>query len=177
MSKRKYIQGAYKPSNKYIGNKNNVIYRSSWELDAFRTLDKMDNIIRWSSEEICIPYVLQGPRGGQKVKRYFPDLYIEFRGDNGKIQKALIEIKPYKETRAPVPKQGKSKKTLLYEVQTYNMNMAKWRAARLFCQKKGWQFQVWTEKTLYPSKQKMQEEKNKLPKLKPVTTLKRKNNG
>ncbi len=171
----KYIQGVFKPTNpsKYIGRVTNIIYRSSWELDAFRAIDKMESVVQWSSEEIVVPYILKGPRGATKVKRYFPDIFIVFKKPDGSIRKVLVEIKPFKETLPPVPKQGKKRKTLIYEAQAWNMNSAKWRAARIFCKKRGWQFEVWTEKTLYPKKQKLNEEAGKLPKLKPLTPMKK----
>jgi len=53
------IKGKYKPiyPAKYIGNINTIIYRSLWERRFMLYCDKSDQIIRWSSEELHIPYL------------------------------------------------------------------------------------------------------------------------
>lgn len=164
---RNYIQGTFKPVNrrKYKGNADNIIYRSKWEWDVFRGLDVMKNVRVWSSEEIVIPYTLTTPRGAMKIKRYFPDVYVEFIQPDGSIKKCLIEIKPYKETIPPEAKKGKAKKTLLYEVNAWNMNSSKWKAAEAYCRKRGWHFMKWTEREIYPGKTKMNDESKKIGKL------------
>ena len=39
-------------------------------------------------------------------------------------------------------------KSYLYEVREWGRNTAKWDAAQDYCEKRGWLFDVWTEKTL-----------------------------
>ena len=58
MSKREYLQGKYKPSNpeKYKGDVNNIIYRSSWERKFLYYCDTNENILEYSSQEVIIPY-------------------------------------------------------------------------------------------------------------------------
>lgn len=92
MSKTKYKQGIFKPQNedKYIGNKNNIVYRSSIELRYMRFFDKHDKILKWNSEEIIIPYPF---KIDNKIHRYFPDFYIEYINSKKEIEKAIIEIK------------------------------------------------------------------------------------
>ena len=48
------------------------------------------------------------------------------------------------------PPNTKRKKTkgYLYEVREWGRNSAKWDAAKHYCDKRGWEFSVWTEKTL-----------------------------
>ena len=86
-------QGRFKPKNpsKYMGDPTNIIYRSGWELKLMSFLDVQDNVIRWSSEEVVIPY--RSPIDGKR-HRYFPDFYVEQINTNNKIDKILIEVKP-----------------------------------------------------------------------------------
>jgi hypothetical protein len=49
------------------------------------------NILRYGSEEFCIPYFNPVK---QKICRYFPDFIIEVLESNNKVQKYVIEIKP-----------------------------------------------------------------------------------
>jgi len=65
----------YKPKNpqKYVGNPNNIICRSLWERTFCKYLDENANIIRWSSEELQIPYI--SPVDNQ-VHMYYPDFFI-----------------------------------------------------------------------------------------------------
>ena len=57
-----------------------------------------------------------------------------------------MEIKPEKETTPPTgPKRTKK---YIAEGFTYIKNMNKWEAAESFCKDRGWEFQIWTEKTL-----------------------------
>lgn len=140
---RKYYQGKYTPKNpeKYMGDPTNIIYRSSWELKLLIRLDEDPNIIRYASEEFHIPYL--SPLDN-KMHRYFPDFYAE----NVNGDRFVIEVKPDKETRPPAKK---SKQTPKYinEVSTFIKNQAKWDAAKKFCDDRGWQFQIITEKVLF----------------------------
>jgi len=140
-----YKQGVYIPANasKYRGNHRNIFYRSSWEKIFMRWCDRNQNIIEWGSEEFFIPY--RAPDG--KVRRYYPDFYIKVREQTGALKKYIIEIKPDKQTRAPV--QGKkTKKQFLYESNTFLKNQAKWKAARKYCKKRQAEFLIFTEKEL-----------------------------
>jgi len=140
----KFRQGTYKPKNsaKYIG-KEQPVYRSGWELKFFRWCDDNVNVKEWSSESIIIPYV--SPIDG-KVHRYYIDGVVAIQeGQN--IVKYIIEIKPSSQVTPPVP--GKKKKsTLIYENSRWIQNQAKWKAAREWCQKKGYKFLILTEKEL-----------------------------
>ena len=140
-----YKQGVYIPANasKYRGNHRNIFYRSSWEKIFMRWCDRNQNIIEWGSEEFFIPY--RAPDG--KVRRYYPDFYIKVRDQTGVLKKYIIEIKPDKQTRAPV--QGKkTRKQFLYESNTFLKNQAKWKAARKYCKKRQAEFLIFTEKEL-----------------------------
>jgi hypothetical protein len=141
-----YRQGFYKLTNpdKYKGNKNQVTYRSAWELKVMRMLDFNPNVIEWSSEENIIPY--QNPLTG-RVSRYFVDFYAKMKDKHGEIKKFLLEIKPHSQTLPPVQKNRKTK-TLIHQQAEYVKNQAKWAAAQSYAKSKGMIFTVLTEKHL-----------------------------
>jgi hypothetical protein len=127
-----------------------------WERQCFAWCENNSEIKEWSSEEIVVPYYYEVDK---KYHRYFIDLKITF--NNGKT--ILVEIKPEKET-AP-PKRPDKTKRYLNEALTYVKNQNKWQAANEFAKDRGWEFQIWTEKTL--------EKMNILPKaLKPLKPFK-----
>jgi hypothetical protein len=55
----KWHQGKFHPQNpnKYLGDPNNIVYRSSWELHFLQWCDRNDNVLEYASEEFSIPYV------------------------------------------------------------------------------------------------------------------------
>jgi len=137
----------YKPINesKYVGDPTNIICRSLWERKVCKYMDTNENIIKWGSEEIFIPYV--SPMDN-RVHRYFPDFIAKIKSKDGKERVTVIEVKPYKQTQEP--ERGKKRKaTYLKECTTYSVNIAKWKAAREYCRKKGWDFTILTEKELF----------------------------
>ena len=139
-------KGYYKPKNpsKYLGDPTNIVYRSSWERQCMLYFDRNDNVIKWGSEEIVIPY--RSPLD-RRVHRYFVDFIIKVRTTDGNLETHLIEVKPYKQTRPPkIP----SRKTRRYlnEVTTYLVNEAKWKAANEYCADRRWKFQIITENEL-----------------------------
>ena len=81
--------GKFIPKNpdKYRGDPSNIIYRSLWEFKLMKYLDDHNEIVRWSSEEFCIPYRSPIDR---KMHRYFPDFWVEKH--NG--EQLVIEVKP-----------------------------------------------------------------------------------
>jgi hypothetical protein len=138
-------KGFYKVKNreKYNGDPDNVVYRSSWELRVLKWLDDNPNVIWFASEELPIPYV--SPIDN-KVHRYFPDFVVRIKQKNGKEVTMMLEVKPEKQTQKPVQK--RKTKRFLEEAATYAVNQEKWRAADLFCKEHGWQFKLITEKEL-----------------------------
>lgn len=138
----KALKGKYKVKNpeKYKGDFHNVRYRSSWELKFFNYCDQNPDIIKWSSEEVTIPY--KSPIDG-KWHRYFPDVWM--KTSNGDT--FLIEIKPLKETQEP-KRRSRVTKQYLNEVKTWGINSSKWKAAIDYCKDRKWQFKIITEKEL-----------------------------
>lgn len=140
------IKSKYKPSypNKYVGNPNNIVCRSSWERRFCYWADLNPNIIQWASEEVAIPYV--SPLDN-RVHRYYPDFLIKVKETTGATKTYLIEVKPDKQTRPP--KKGKRvTKSFIYESKTWAVNQAKWEAAVEFCKDHRIDFKIITEKEL-----------------------------
>ena len=139
-------KGKYQPSfpKKYKGDPSNIIYRSLWERKFMVYCDKNENILEWGSEEIIVPY--RSPVDN-RYHRYFPDFYIKYKDNNGKIKKSIIEIKPFKQCIEPKV-QRKKTKGYVYEVVEYAKNQAKWKAAKEWCLDHGYEFKVLTENEL-----------------------------
>ena len=106
--------------------------------------DTQPNVLKWASEEFSIPYV--SPKDG-KVHRYYPDFLIEYRDTSGKVKKQIIEVKPKRQTKPPERK-SRVTKSYLYEATTYEINMAKWKAAAEFAKDNGIEFKIITEDEL-----------------------------
>jgi hypothetical protein len=139
-------KGKFKPRNpqKYMGNPTNIIYRSSWEQRVMVYFDRNPNIIGWASEEFSIPY--KSPIDG-RWHRYYPDFIIKVKEKDNAVRVKVIEVKPKKQTKAPVP-QKRITRRYLQEVATYGINRSKWEAAQDYCADRKWEFLVLTEKEL-----------------------------
>lgn len=146
MARNAPYSGKFIPKNpkKYIGDHTNIIYRSSWECKVMSWLDKNPDIVSWASEELIIPYVSPVDN---RVHRYFPDFLVKTKTRDGSLKTLLLEVKPKKQTIQPVPKKRVTKQ-FLNEVTTYAVNMAKWKAAREFCDDRKWEFRILTEEHL-----------------------------
>jgi hypothetical protein len=142
---KEYKQGVYKPTNpdKCL-NKSDIIYRSHLEFRLMRMCDKNPIVLEWSSEKVIIPY--NNPIKGT-ISRYYVDAYIKLNTPSGP-KKYLIEIKPDRQTRPPVPSKRKKDSTILYENATFAVNSSKWEAAKQFAKNKGMEFMIITEKDL-----------------------------
>lgn len=139
--------GRFIPKNpaKYVGNVNNILFRSSWEVRFMQWLDTNNAVLRWGSEELAIPYVnpIKVDEGGRpKISRYFPDFIILYRDAFGNLKKEIVEVKPYKES-VITPRMSDRDKL------AYTVNQAKWKAAAIFAESQGATFRVITEKTMF----------------------------
>jgi len=145
-----YKQGFFKPKfpQKYMGDPTNIVFRSGWEKRVMQSLDENSNIIRWSSEEIIIPYISPVDN---RPHRYFPDFFVEAKGRDGSVRKILLEVKPAAQTKPPSTPKRKTKRYIT-EVVTYGVNQAKWEAAKEYCLDRGWEFSVITEQDLFKKK-------------------------
>lgn len=153
MAGNRYLQGYYKPKHpeKYMGDINNIIYRSSLELKVLTWLDSNKNIIKYASEEFWIPYEHpydKRPNGLPRIARYFPDFFVQGLDKNGKTKHIVIEVKPESQVLKPQKTPRKKEKTFLNEEATWNINMAKWDAATKYCLERGFEFKVLTDKDI-----------------------------
>tara|TARA_B100000929_G_scaffold290599_1_gene284829 strand:- start:14721 stop:15206 length:486 start_codon:yes stop_codon:yes gene_type:complete len=130
---------------KYLGDTSKITYRSSWERKCMNNFDLDPKILAWNSEELVIPYL--SPKDG-RIHRYFVDFVIVTKDKEGKKQVTAIEVKPEKE-KFPPKKQGKKKSRFLQECMTFEINQAKWKHAESYCNKKGWNFIIMTEKHIF----------------------------
>ena len=138
----KSYKGIYRPTNpkKYVGDPNRIVYRSLLERRFMLYCDRNEDIIAWASEEVPIKYYSPLDK---RVHRYFPDFIV--KTSTGK--KYIIEIKPYKQCFQPkTPK--KKTKAFMRESFEYIKNQAKWKAAKAYCEDKGFEFKIMTEKEL-----------------------------
>jgi|TARA_E500000318_G_scaffold101482_1_gene104984 hypothetical protein len=110
--------------------------------------DDNPNVIRWASEEVCIPYMSPVDH---KRHRYYPDFLVEIKNKKDEIETILIEVKPFKQTQTP-KKPKRVTKTFINEAKRYSINQAKWDAARAVCENKGWEFKIMTEREIYGRK-------------------------
>ena len=139
----------YNPINtrKYMGDPANIVCRSMWERKMCKYLDTNQNVLRWGSEEIAVPYYSPVDK---KVHRYYPDFIVEKKTNDGKsVETLMIEVKPFHQTKPP-QKKKKSRKTLINETITYEVNQAKWKYATDYCKRNGWKFVILTEKDIFP---------------------------
>lgn len=127
-------------ASKYDGDPTKVYYRSLWERQVFKWCEANSQVVKWSSEEVVIPYRC---KTDNRIHRYFVDLKIKLA--NGTVY--LVEIKPKKEI-SPPKKPSRQTKKYIGEVMTYAKNISKWEAADEYCMSRGWQFSIWTEDTL-----------------------------
>ena len=140
-------KGKYKVLNKskYKGDPTNVIYRSLWERKLMNYLDTNPRILEWSSEEIAIPY--NSPVDG-RTHRYFPDFWAKIQTNEG-VEIKVLEVKPLRQTLPPkVPK--RKTKRYYQDLNTWLINESKFNAAIEECKKRGWKFQILTERNLKP---------------------------
>ena len=106
--------------------------------------DRNPSVLSWASEEVIVPY--KSPIDG-RWHRYFPDFVIHVQDKESNKSIIMIEVKPYAQTKSPKVRNRVTKK-YLYEVSTYGINIAKWKAAEEFCADRNWKFMILTEKEL-----------------------------
>lgn len=136
-----FAQGKYTCKNpeKYIGGRTPT-YRSSWEFAFMRFCDLNENVTRWASEAIRIPY--RNPLSG-KMTIYVPDFFVAYTDKNGKEKVELVEVKPF--SQSDINRLGNSNTNKLH----YVVNQAKWSAARAWCKQKGIVFRVVNEQDIF----------------------------
>ena len=138
--------GKFSPKNptKYLGDPTNIIYRSLWERRVMVHLDENPGVVKWSSEEVVIPYLSPVDN---RWHRYFPDFYVQTKNKQGMLESRILEVKPKSQAVAPKAKKRVTKQ-YIQEVMTYGINEAKWKAATEYCKDRDWKFMVITEDDL-----------------------------
>jgi len=149
-------KGRFKPKhpNKYKGDPTNIIYRSLWEQKLMLYLDNHKDVVEWSSEEFAIPYKSPWDR---RYHRYFPDFYVKRYNKLGKLEESVIEVKPKNRLIPPDPKnkytpKGRSSRRYIKDCKLFAINQAKFEAAQAFCESRGWDFTILTEREIQPWK-------------------------
>jgi hypothetical protein len=147
---RHYHQGRFIPTHpeKYIGDVNNIIFRSSWEKKAMIFFDTNPNILAYNSEECVIPYLCETDG---KMHRYFPDFTVKYVTKSGEIKMAIVEVKPDAQTRPPKP-QKRNTQRFMTEANTYIKNQSKWKAAKEYAASRGFDFMILTEHHIFGGK-------------------------
>lgn len=142
----KYHQGFYHCKNpqKYIGNADNIVYRSGLELKFMQRFDRNSSILAWGSEELSIPYFYPVDKSWHK---YFIDFVLKVKRTDGSVRKILVEIKPSALCKPP-KKPKRMTKAFVDKVHDYIRNQSKWKAARNFCELNGYEFVILTENDL-----------------------------
>lgn len=143
----KTLQGKFRPHypEKYKGNPGNIEYRSSWELNFMKYLDRNPSVIQWMSEERAIWY---SDPVAKKKRRYFPDFIIKYKRSDGIIIEEVVEIKPHRQVTGPNPNPKRRTKGWMNECLTYATNQAKWKAATCWAEDRGMNFRLLTEKDI-----------------------------
>jgi hypothetical protein len=139
--------GKYKVKNKekYVGDIENVVYRSLPERAIMKYFDFSKKILKWNSEGIIIPYLYEVDN---KTHRYFMDFYAEIICNDGLIKKYIFEYKPGAKMKKPKKSNRKSNKSqvrYLTEVFEYIKNANKWEYARKYADKNNLIFYVLNE--------------------------------
>jgi hypothetical protein len=146
-------QGYFRPVNleKYMGDPNKIIFRSSWEFKFLKWCDLSPTILRYSSEPIGIIYY--NPLD-QRAHRYYIDFYVITKKADGAEQPWLIEVKPLKYVNpptAPLRMTNKQTANYVYAAKQYIVNKAKFEAARAFAEQRAIKFGIITENFLFKS--------------------------
>ena len=141
------MKGKFSPKHpeKYRGDPEEIVYRSSWEYDMMVYFDKRDEILWWSSEEKCLWYYDPVTK---KNRRYFPDFIIHFKDRNGIHKTQMLEVKPQHQVDGPPVNPKRRTKGWVNAVKTYITNQAKWENAAKICEDRGWDFRLITEDTV-----------------------------
>jgi hypothetical protein len=136
----------WRPRNpeKYIGNVNEIWVRSSWEKKFLIWVDDNPSIIKYGSEEMIIYYI--SPLDG-KTHRYYPDYVLLIKQTSGALIKAIVEIKPNKQTKPP-NKPKRITPSYINEIKTWSINEAKWKAAEIFAKQNNMKFIILDEYSL-----------------------------
>jgi len=106
--------------------------------------DQNENVLKWSSEELAIPYISPIDK---RWHRYYPDFVIQMLDEQNRVKTVMIEVKPHKQTKPPAPRKRTTKR-YIQEVKDWGINTSKWKAAQEYCADRKWEFKILTENEL-----------------------------
>lgn len=116
-----------------------ILSRSSWEWDFMVYCDQHPGVLEWASEPVQIPY--RDPlTGNQKI--YIPDFLITVVNKSRELKKKLIEIKPMHEQLSEHARNSA-------DAALQARNRAKWGAAITWCARRGIEFDVMNEASMF----------------------------
>lgn len=104
-----------------------MYYRSGYEEDVYKCLDKLNDIVAYEAEPFKIPYMHEGV-----MHEYTPDIFVSFADGHCEVW----EIKPQAQT-------------------SIQMNKDKWSCAEEVCLQRGWKFKVIVEQEINKLKKKV----------------------
>lgn len=145
----RHNEGYYRCKNpdKYHGDKNKIIYRSSYELAIYTEFDLDPKVLKWSAEppQLMIRYTY---RVTGRQHSYYPDVYVEKLTKDNTIEKYVIEIKPMAFLKKPKQPTSKDRRKNI----AYKKRLAHWLkimdkkiAAEAYCRKRGLKYIFLTE--------------------------------
>ncbi len=134
----RYHQGYFKGAKKYFGPEP-IIYRSSLEYIFMQKLEMNENVIKWSSENFAIPYVMKEPtKNGFKDKKH--KYYIDFTVFLKNGERLIVEIKPA--GLVPLNQAQIKRNPMMHK------NACKWKAAIQWAKHNGYKFVIIDENRL-----------------------------
>jgi hypothetical protein len=161
-------QGFYKVQHpeKYIGNPNLIIFRSSWEYSFSRWCDFSPSVVKWSSEPTTVQYADRiskleeckkyglNPNDPKNwvMRNYHVDFWLIIKKPDELLEKWVIEIKPSSKLKKPIPPHPdaplKEHRKFNTEAKEYLLNESKWLAMNEYAKKNDAKFFIFTEQTL-----------------------------
>lgn len=135
----RYHQGYVNPNSlkKYATESKNepIIFRSGLEWKFMEYCESNNNIVKWASEPIGIPYY-------NKLLKRDATYYIDYIIENKDGQRCMVEVKPYDQTVKP------SQFSSDWAKKAWITNVCKWQAAIEYAKEHDMKFIIVTEKTL-----------------------------
>ena len=149
----KTLHGHYLPTNpgKVLTKGGELpAFKSKLEWKMMRYCDLNPAILKWCYEPpfAIVPYF---DKGAKKNRHYYVDFVLWVKDDTkpDKMRQVWVEIKPFEQTQPPkVKPKSRVTESQVFNIKTYITNQCKWAAARKYCEARGFDFIVVTEKEL-----------------------------
>ena len=128
-----------------IGTNSGCSAREPRRAGERKWLDDRKDVLWWSSEEKALWY---WDPVQKKNRRYFPDFIIHYKNKDDIEKTEMIEVKPQSQVEGPPQNPKRRTKAWVNAVYTYINNQAKWDAAKVICEDRGWDFRILSEATV-----------------------------